>query len=450
MISIPPEKISLADALRAARETKALEIGKNVLGKTPEIFRQQFPAREGVIMSDDNTFKVAGKAVALAFANAGQKLREPFIFSDPKLYAEFKFVEQLQSSLGAHDAVPIAIGSGTINDLVKFSAHRLGRPYFCVGTAASMDGYTAFGASITFKGSKLNFDCPAPRAVLADIEIIRGAPSEMTASGYADLLAKITAGADWLLADALGVEPIDEQAWNIVQGGLRDALKDPRGANRGEENAITQLTEGLMMGGFAMQWAKSSRPAAGAEHQFSHLWDMEHHTHNGAAPSHGFKVGIGTLAVAALYEQLFELPLENLDADRYCEIFLRDDFEKTIRQLFREKDVADKAIEETRAKQISPDKLREQLGLLKKIWPELKPRLQKQLLPFVELKKMLAAAGAPSEPEQIGISRERLRRGFLQAYFIRRRFTILDLAKRAGVLDSCLDRIFGPGGVWTM
>ena len=53
----------------------------------------------------------------------------------------------------------------------------------------------------------------------------------------------------------------------------------------------------LMITGFAMQAACSSRPVSGAEHQFSHLWDMEHHTHNGITPSHGFKVGVGSLAI---------------------------------------------------------------------------------------------------------------------------------------------------------
>jgi len=56
--------------------------------------------------------------------------------------------------------------------------------------------------------------------------------------------------------------------------------------------------------------------------------------------------------------------------------------------------------------------------------------------------------GAPTEPEQIGISRERLRRTCWQAFFIRRRFTVLDLAARTGLLKPCLDRIFGPHGVW--
>ena len=173
-----------------------------------------------------------------------------------------------------------------------------------VATAASMDGYTAYGASITHRGSKQTFDCPAPRAVLADLEVIARAPREMNAAGYADLLAKGVAGADWILADAVGEEPIDPAAWDTVQSFLRSWVDSPGGIARGEPGCLRRLVVGLMMSGFAMQAAQSSRPASGAEHQFSHLWDMQHHTHDGTAPSHGFKVGIGTLASLGLYEDL--------------------------------------------------------------------------------------------------------------------------------------------------
>src|SRR5204863_7822845 len=100
------------------------------------------------------------------------------------------------------------------------------------------------------------------------------------------------------------VEPIHPEAWRIVQGGLREMLGHPEGVPSGDANAISRLIEGLMLAGFAMQAAQTSRAASGAEHQFSHLWDMQHHTYQGQAPSHGFKVGIATLAVTALYECL--------------------------------------------------------------------------------------------------------------------------------------------------
>jgi glycerol-1-phosphate dehydrogenase [NAD(P)+] len=55
---------------------------------------------------------------------------------------------------------------------------------------------------------------------------------------------------------------------------------------------------------------------------------------------------------------------------------------------------------------------------------------------------MLRAAGCPVEPEQIGISPERLRVSFRRAYHIRRRFTILDVVRRANLWEATLDKVF--------
>lgn len=447
-----PGRLTLDEALSSARETRALRVGPGVLRETARIFQQHFPGQRAVIVADETTWRVAGQVVGEVLASAGIATVAPFIFRDPALYAEFRFVEQLGASLRTHDAVPVAVGSGTINDLVKLAAHRTGRTsYLCVATAASMDGYTAFGASITYQGAKQTFNCPAPRAVVADIDVIRRAPAAMTASGYADLSAKITAGADWILADALAVEPIDPRAWAIVQGGLRDSLADPAGAQAGASTAITPLVEGLMLGGFAMQWSKTSRPASGAEHQFSHLWDMEHHVHHGEAPSHGFKVGVATLAVTRFYEQLLAHDFSRLDPDR-CAAAWPDPgvTEAHVRRKFAGTDFVETAVTETRAKDVSAEALRVQLARLKAGWPATVARLRAQLLPSVEMQRRLAAVGAPTEPEQIGLTRARLRDGFSRAYHIRRRFTVLDVAVRTGILDTLLDGLFGPGAVWTV
>jgi glycerol-1-phosphate dehydrogenase [NAD(P)+] len=433
----------IARALAAARETRCLEIGTGLLARVPEVFRGQFGERPAAIVADGNNYAAAGRAVQAAFEAAGHPTVRPFLFDDPKLYAEFKFVEQLQPWVDAHDAIPVAVGSGTINDLTKLVAHRAGRQYLAVATAASMDGYTAFGSSITYKGSKQTFDCPAPHAVVADLDVVRAAPPELGAAGYADLLAKVTAGADWIVADALGIEPIDATAWELVQVPLRDALADPAGVRRGDVAAVGKLTEGLMMGGFAMQWTKTSRPASGAEHQFSHLWDMQHHTHEGRTPSHGFKVAIGMLAVAEMYHGLMGMGLDQIDVDRVVETWPSPEaVEGTIRELLGEGELAEKARLEMAAKAVTPGVLGERLTKLKSVWPALRERLRAHLPAVEELRGMLAAVGAPTRPEEIGISRERLRQSYRQAYLIRRRFTVLDLAAQAGVFEACLDRVF--------
>ena len=444
-----PKTLSLADALSTARETRCLEIGLGVSAATPRIFRQQFGERPAVIVADLNTYRAAGQAVAAAFRAARHPMLEPFIFRVPDLYAEHSYVAELESALRNHTAVPVAVGSGTINNLTKLASHRTNRPYMCVATAASVDGYTAFGASITYQGAKQTFLCPAPVAVVADLDVICAAPGDMNAWGYADLVAKVPAGADWILADELSAEPINRQAWAMVQVRLRELVADPAGVRGRNPAAIGKLVEGLMLSGFAMQSAKSSRVASGAEHQFSHLWDMQHHTYNGRAPSHGFKVGIGTLAVTALYERLLAKEMERLDVERCCAAWPDEKWWVVrARDLLGDGALAEGAAGELRAKYSSPAQLSEQLRLLKSAWPKLRERLSAQLLPLAALRQMLQDAGAPTEPEQIGITRARLRTSYWQALCIRRRFTALDLAVRTGLLDACLDEIFAPAGLW--
>ena len=154
----------LKQALESASETRACLIGEALLKEVPDVFRRQFPGKKAVVVADSTTFGVAGREVQEALAAAGLAVAAPFVFDAAGLYAEMTCVERLSGALRLNDCVPVAVGSGTLNDLTKLASHRCGRPYLCVGTAASMDGYTAFGASITFQGNKQTFTCPAPRS----------------------------------------------------------------------------------------------------------------------------------------------------------------------------------------------------------------------------------------------------------------------------------------------
>ncbi len=436
-------KKNVAEALASANETKALQIGSNILHRLPKLFGEQFGEKSAIVVCDATTWEVAGSTVQKQLISGGVSVEEPFVFDNPKPYAEFGNVLKLEEILNKSEAIPVVVGSGTLNDLTKLASSRTNRQYLCVATAASMDGYTAYGASITYQGAKQTFSCPAPQAVLADIEIIRNAPSLMTAAGYADLFAKIPAGADWILADALGVEAIDKKAWSIVQDGLKDALADPKGAKEGKEDAITPLVEGLMLGGFAMQWSKTSRPASGAEHQFSHLWNMEHHTHQGETPSHGFQVGVATLAVTRLYEKLLESPVEQLDVEACCKMWPDwEELEKNAVEMFQDTDFLETAITQSKDKYISKEGLAAQLEKLKVVWPELKEKLKNQLVPSDKLEESLQLVGAPVMSEQIGISKERMKSSFFRAWHIRSRFTVLDVAVRTGWLDKWLDELY--------
>jgi glycerol-1-phosphate dehydrogenase [NAD(P)+] len=439
----------LASALRQARDTRLLRIAPGARHEIADLFGQLFGDSPCIVIADENTFAAAGKDAYEAMQASGRKCYEPLVFDPVGLYAEHSYAVRIQEALATNNAIPIAVGSGSINDLTKLAAHRSGRQYLSLGTAASMDGYTAFGASITFEGSKQTFDCPAPIGVAADLEVIAGAPDGLNASGYADLVAKCPAGADWILADGLGIDPIDPDNWDMVQTRLRYWMANPAGVAERDPETLRRLTTALMITGFAMQAACSSRPVSGADHQFSHLWDMEHHTHEGVTPSHGFKVGIGTLASLSLYEAVLNLELEKLDVERAVRAWpTRDAVEDEIAELFPAAELRRKALLESGEKYIDRDALRNHLDLVKQQWPALRNRLSKQLIPSSEVAQMLAAAGCPTKPEQIGISRERLRISFRKALHIRRRFTILDLVWRANLWDQALDRVFQANGLF--
>ena len=439
----------IAAALAAATDTSAMEIGIDILDRVPQMFVEQFPAKRALIVADENTWRAAGEAVYGYLQSAGVECEEPFIFTDPHLHAEWKFIEELDERLAKSDAIPVSVGSGTINDLCKLCSYHQSRPYMCVATAASVDGYSSFGASITYKNMKQTFTCPAPKAILADVGVMAKAPKEMTAAGYADLAAKIPAGAEWIVADFVGSEPIHDAAWHISQDGLKAALSDPEGVAALKPEAIAPFVEGLMLSGFAMQAARSSRPASCTDHLFSHLWNMRNHTYQGVTPSHGFQVSVGTLMMCAMFDQMYKSDFTQLDVDAAVAAWKSaEEVRHEAEVLFAGEAFAELGVTEIMAKYDDKDEVRRQLNLVKANWPDLKAKLQAQCYTFDQMYRSLAIVGAPVKPEDVGISKAQMKSDVPFVRHIRRRYNMMDLGLRAGLLDTWVDGVFGKGGVW--
>ena len=441
----------VTEALKRASDTKALEFGVGAIENTANMFKELFPSSKAVIVADQNTWKAAGERVFQNLEKEGVEQNPPYIFQDEDLYAEWSYLERLEQFLASDDAIAVAVGSGVINDLTKLASDHLGRRYIIVGTAASMDGYTAFGASITKDGNKQTFSCRAPYGMVFDPEIAASAPKDLAASGYADLIAKVPAAADWMIADALGEEKIDEFSYNLLHDGLADALSCPAEVLNGDVEATSKLAHGLIMSGFAMQAIQSSRPASGTEHQFSHCWDMEGLSYpSGKHVSHGFKVGIGTLVSTLELEFILKKDFSQIDPDAVAAAWKTwPEMEEEIRQICKGKPGhLARCLEESKGKYIDRETLRERIVLLKECWPELSEKIRSVIIPFSQVYENLKAVGAPYEPEMICVSREHLKETFSFIPFMRSRFTNIDILYRLGWLEEFTQTIFGKGGRW--
>ncbi|MGD8216328.1 sn-glycerol-1-phosphate dehydrogenase [Aestuariimicrobium sp. Y1814] len=439
-------------ALENATDTQAIVTGRGVVNQTGEVFKKVFGDARAILVADENTWAVAGEQVKASLEAAGVELEEPHIFpGTPTLYAGYENVTIVREVLEKVDAVAVSIAGGTLNDITKLASGELGRLYMNVCTAASMDGYAAFGASITRDGFKITRNCPAPTALVADYEIMAAAPARLTATGLGDLIEKVPGGADWLVADELGVEALDDYVWDLVQGPLREALSNPDGLAAGDPDAIVGLADELLLSGLAMQAHQSSRPASGAGHNFSHQWEMEGHGLDWEPPlSHGQKVGIGTIASSAVYDILDQLDVAGVDPEkRAAEWLTPEQNDQRIIDLQPIPAIQEAALGQSRAKYIPAEQVAERVQLIKDHWDTILTRVKPQVMSAPEIADILKRVGGPYHVSQIDISLEKLKLTYYQSQTIRSRYTIMDALFELGLLDEVVEKLFGPDGYWT-
>jgi len=436
-----PDVISRAVAKSEA--IGAILIARNALQQWGGLYRRFHGQAPALIIADENTFEAAGREAQKQLGAAGIESQSFVLPAAPRPKPTVALGDELAAKIAQTNAVPVAVGSGVINDLVKYAAFRQGRDYSCIGTAASMDGYSSAGSPLSDKGFKITIQCRPPVAILADLDVIADAPAVMAGWGYGDLAGKMAAGGDWMIADALGIEPIDDVAWPLVQDHLRDWLSAPDAVATGDRDALADLFTGLTLVGLAMEFHGSSRPASGADHQIAHIWEMENLKTEGEVVAHGACVSIGTLTVLDLYDWLLAYPVTPLDIDRAMEV-AETLAGKTgeIEAHFGKSEIARRACEETRIKHIEGDELRTRLTNFVNVWPKLKQQLKSRLVSANEMAALLSRAGAPVHASEIGVSRAHHKKTTLAARFIRSRYTILDTLAELGLLHQAVEEIF--------
>ena len=429
--------MDLKTALTYATDTAHFETGE-IIEKCGEVYRRHFGDQRGFIVADENTFEAAGRKAADYFLQAGVSLDTPLIFpGSPVLPCDYRIIEELRDDIKSRAAVPIAVGSGTLNDLVKVASFEADTKYMVIATAASVDGYSAPGASIVRDGFKNSIYCRAPYVIMADTRVLRSAPSAMTAAGYGDLSSKYTAGADWIIADRLKSDPIDDICWQIVQDDLDSWLDNPDGVAQNDPACFEKLFLGLTMTGISMQKLRKSRPASGAEHLMSHIWEMRHLMVNDRPVSHGFKVSIATLAITALMERIFERTENQIDRNTW---FDWTEKEARISAAFDEP-IRSSVLTESRAKHVAKDQHDRRLDLAIGEWRNMAQAVRTKLLPYAAMRERFLKAGAPVAPESIGLTREDVCETYGLAAMIRNRYTSIDLAIDTGLLEDCIEEI---------
>jgi glycerol-1-phosphate dehydrogenase [NAD(P)+] len=370
------------------------------------------------VVCDPTTRRVLGARVAASLTGASEVVLEEM----PK--PDMGGVEQVRHRTAGAAAL-IAVGSGTINDLCKYAAFLDARPYAVFGTAPSMNGYTSISAAITEHGHKKSLPARAPVGVFLDLGVLAAAPARLIRSGLGDSICRPTAQADWLLAHLLLEQPYRTAPFKLLAADEEALLARPATLLAGDVGAMEVLARTLVLSGFGMTICGGSYPASQGEHLISHYIDMLGDP-SWPASFHGEHIAVTTLTMARLQERILGGSAPSLHPTSADEATLRRHFGPELGASCWAS-FSKKVLDRERATTLN--------AKLTRHWPAIRRQLAAVTRPAADLAAVLQAAGAPTRSADIHVPPGFYREAVRRAREIRDRYTFLDLAGDAGLLE---------------
>ncbi len=231
------------------------------------------------------------------------KADQEIVLEAKGLRAEDTLIEEMMKQLDNPEVI-VAFGAGTIMDFGRYPAYKLGIPFVAIPTLASSDGFTANICSAILNGQKKSTPMCAPILVVADLDIIKGAPARLVASGINDILAKYVSLTDWRIAKIVADEYYCPMVAELAEHALklmREAADKYAATGVADHEAMTMAQ---MESGLTMQLLNHSRAASGAEHLMAHLVELHPPRFEKAEGIHGECVGVGTFECIKVYHEL--------------------------------------------------------------------------------------------------------------------------------------------------
>jgi len=383
------------------------------------------------LVADQNTYPVLGKAVEEALTGRGFDVHTTVLRGE-EIIADEHYIMQVLVGADTKDRVYLAVGSGTITDIVRFVSHRTKTSFISVPTAPSVDGFTSSGAPLVIDRLKQTVYTQAPRAVFADLDVLCAAPKPMIAAGFGDLLGKYTSLADWKLGHMLWDEPYSETIAQRVWKSLHACVVSAEGIGSTSAEGIRSLMDGLIESGLCMLDFGLTHPASGAEHYLSHYLEMKLLQENRPAILHGAKVGVACVLVAELYDRIRQLTREEVAT--LLKAASLPDREREIERIRKAYGViADKVVE---GQAPFLDMSEADYGLLKqKIldhWPQVQEIAASVPTPQ-ELVELLRKVGGAVDTRSLGLSDEEVALGWEYTHYYRNRFSVMKLRHILGI-----------------
>ena len=342
--------------------------GMGVLEKLPEEVRL-LGGSKVFLLSDRNTWSVAGERAAAVLAGAGIAVTA-FSFPEDQPEPDEHSVGAAVMHMDASCDLVVAVGSGVVNDIGKILSALSRLPYIIVATAPSMDGYASATSSMNRSGLKISLPSRCADTIIGDGEILCQAPMKLLRSGIGDMLAKYISICEWRIAHLLLGEYYCEEVAALIRDAVAQCVDHADGLLQRKPEAVMAVFEGLIIGGVAMNYAGLSRPASGVEHYISHVLDMRDVEFGTGAELHGIQCAMGTYLAAGLYEKLKTITPDREKGLHFAKGFDGEAWNCVLRDMLGKG--AESMIElEKKERKYDADRHEERLEKLLALWPRI-------------------------------------------------------------------------------
>lgn len=396
-------------------------------------FCQQKNYLRFTLVSDTNTYAVLGERVEQLFNSQGWSVNS-IILEGREVIADECTLDETLNRSGEHPGVFLAVGSGTLTDITRYSSHKKETAFISFPTAPSVDGFASSGAPIIIQGYKQTVQCHPPQAIFADLPTLCKAPKAMIAAGLGDMLGKYTALADWKLAQIVMNDPYQEAIAKRVAKALQLCVETSPQLYQADPVSITHVMNGLVESGICMALAGNSRPASGSEHHVSHYWEMLLLQQGRPAVLHGAKVGIGAILIAKRWEQIRRLNRADVERRLTSAQMLNSQKEKDI--IKSAYPVNSEAIFSGQSAYLSMSE--EEFARLKKNilgnWVAISKIASAVPAPEIIL-SLLKNVSAPTRVEEIGMDSQDESNALRYAHYLRSQFTVSKLGRLLALWD---------------
>jgi glycerol-1-phosphate dehydrogenase [NAD(P)+] len=375
-----------------------------------------------LLVADQNTYLAFGKTVEEALKSQGYDVILARLEGD-ELIADEYYLTQVFLKADRQERIFLAVGSGTLTDITRFTSHRTKTSFISIPTAPSVDGFISLGAPLVVDGLKRTYLCHAPVALFADLPTLCSAPRALIASGFGDLVGKLLSANDWKLGHLLWDEAYDEGIYQHFITAAMNCVPQAEEIGHATEAGVRLLIEGLIESGFGMLDFGNSNPASGAEHHISHFWEMKLLHEHRPAIFHGLKVGVASVVTAGWYDSLRALKKDEV-ASRLARVdnLRPGEMVENIHKMYGP--VADQVIDDQR-EFIFMD-VKRMADLEQRIldcWDEVL-EIANAVPSSAMIKEWLRLGGAPITGGEIGLGDEEFQLGLDYGHYLRKRFTI--------------------------